>query len=461
MISEIIGHLKQWCNDDCLIGFNSQIFWQLTQGYFEQLLNLKAELNAIPIVFIIEKNPWKFLAFFLANMSAETQVFLCNPDWQQREWQQVFTLVKPDLVLGDIPLSFNNQNTHQYQILENPNKSSIMIPTGGSSGRIRFAIHTWSTLTASVTGFCNYFSLDIVNSFCILPLYHVSGLMQFIRSLLTSGRLVILSYADLKTGKKPQIDNQDFFISLVPTQLQFLLQSQPDWLSGFQTILLGGAPPWQSLLDEARKHQLALAPTYGMTETASQVVTLKPQDFLKGNNSTGQVLPHAQVTILDDQGNLQNTNKVGSVAIAAQSLYFGYYGDSSNNSQLEKLITDDLGFFDNRGYLHIVGRSSQTIITGGENVYPTEVEAEILATELVKDVCVIGYPDSTWGQVVTAVYIPRQSDIASEMIQAKIAEKLSKYKLPKFWIQVDRLPRNERGKIDYQKMQSIVDEWRA
>ena len=460
MIPEIISHLKQCCKRDWLIGYDSQLFWRLTQDSWLQLLEFKQQLSSPPVIFIAESNPWKFLAFFLASVAAETRVLLCNPDWKEQEWQQVFELVEPDLILGDDYLKFtqNNNTINKYKFSEIRDKSLIMIPTGGSSGKIRFTIHNWSTLTASVTGFCHYFSINTVNSFCILPLYHVSGLMQFLRSFITSGKLAILSYSDLKQGKKPNINTPDFFISLVPTQLQFLLQSQTDWLSDFQTILLGGAPPWQSLLDEARKYKLPLAPTYGMTETASQIVTLKPQDFLRGNNSSGRVLPHAQVTILDEKGNLQDRNKVGSIALTAESLYLRYYGDSvnSNLQPLAKLITDDLGFFDDRGYLHIVGRRSQKIITGGENVYPAEVEAAILATKLVSDVCVIGLPDSTWGQAVTAVYIPAQENISSAMIQQQIEDKLSKYKLPKYWIQVDRLPRNERGKIDYQRIQAMV-----
>ncbi len=195
-----------------------------------------------------------------------------------------------------------------------------------------------------------------------------------------------------------------------------------------------------------------------MTETASQIVTLKPQDFLRGNNSSGRVLPHAKVTILNEEGNLQAKHKIGSIAIAAESLYLDYYGNSVSNLDRSsaKLVTDDLGFFDPQGYLHIVGRRSQTIITGGENVFPAEVEAAILATSLVTDVCVIGLSDRTWGQAVTAVYIPIDGHIADPKIKAKIVDKLSKYKLPKYWIKVDRLPRNQQGKIDYQKVKAIA-----
>lgn len=331
--------------------------------------------------------------------------------------------------------------------------SLIMIPTGGTSGKIRFAIHNWSTLTASVEGFCQYFQIQTINSCCLLPLYHVSGLMQLMRSFLTKGKLTIYPYQNLKQGDKPNINPQEFLISLVPTQLQFLLQSNPDWLASFQTVLLGGAPAWQTLLDRARKFKIPLASTYGMTETASQIVTLQPQDFLSGNNSNGRVLPHAEITIIDENKQPLLDGKVGQIVIKSKSLYWGYY-PQINSEQI--LITDDLGCFDRQGYLQIVGRNSQKIITGGEKVFPSEVEAAILATGLVTDVCVIGLADCYWGQVVTAVYVPIELDTSEKLIEQKLQNQLSKYKHPKKWIPVDHLPRNQQGKVNYQKIMTLV-----
>ena len=206
-------------------------------------------------------------------------------------------------------------------------------------------------------------------------------------------------------------------------------------------------PAWRSLLETARNYQIRLAPTYGMTETASQVVTLKPEDFLNGLNSSGQVLPHAQVNITNTAG----SNQPGIITIQADSLCLGYYSEQAFNGQFQ---TDDLGFFDAEGYLHIVGRRSQKIITGGENVFPSEVEAAILATQLVSDVCVIGVPDSKWGQAVTAVYVS-QLDSHQE-IQVVLKEKLSRFKHPKYWFRVANLPRNAQGKINFEELKMMV-----
>ncbi|HBB32056.1 MAG TPA: 2-succinylbenzoate-CoA ligase, partial [Cyanobacteria bacterium UBA8803] len=367
------------------------------------------------------------------------------------------------------------------------NQQQIMIPTGGSSGQIRFTIHTWQTLMTSVSGFYQYFGCKPVHSFCVLPLYHVSGLMQFLRSLTTGGRMAILPFKALIAGEGRDINPTGFFISLVPTQLQRLLSADAaNWLSRFQTVLLGGAPAWQSLLDEARRHRIRLSPTYGMTETASGVVTLRPEAFLTGNNSCGQVLPHARVTVRSATGEILGANETGIITIQAHSLALGYYtpaetilshwvdapllrkngkmvnGEYSDGrdinlkSQLQNLQSDDLGFFDQQGYLTIIGRRSNKIITGGENVFPAEVEAAILASQLVADVGVIGLSDRYWGQAVTAVYVPRSPDISPDILQKAVADKLCKFKRPKYWVAVDAMPRNGQGKLNYEQLKELA-----
>ncbi len=281
--------------------------------------------------------------------------------------------------------------------------------------------------------------------------------MQFFRSFLTQGKLYIMPYKVLKQDRKIDIITQDFFISLVPTQLEFLIESNPLWLAKFQTVLLGGAPARRSLLNKAREYNIPVAPTYGMTETASQIVTLKPNDFLKGNNSSGKILPHARIIIFDDCQNTINNRKIGIIKIQTDSLCLGYYPKLFTQSKT--LITDDIGWFDSQGFLHIVGRNSHTIITGGEKVFPSEVESAILATKLVTEVCVIGIADRKWGQIVTALYVPLQLGYDCDLIKQQLKAKISKYKHPKYWIEVERIPHSDRGKIDYQQVKSIAQGW--
>ena len=435
---------------------SSKNLFQLTKARLKQISSSTNSTSGKHKIIIVESEPIKFLAGFLAGVITEADLFLGDPNWQQQEWQQVLKLVQPDLLFGEEETKklITKQNIDTRAIKQKADfpQALIMIPTGGSSGKIKFAMHTWSTLSASVVGFQNYFNCQEINSFCTLPLYHVSGLMQFMRSFITQGNLIICSYNIVKT-QQILFNKQDYFISLVPTQLQLLIELIPEWLVAFKTILLGGAPASRSLLERAIKYRLPLAPTYGMTETASQIVTLKPQDFLAGNDSSGRVLPHAKI-VIKSENNRDKNNNIGLINISCNSLCLGYYPQVFSKSH--SFITDDLGYVDDEGYLYLIGRNSQKIITGGENVFPTEVEAVILATNLVRDVCVVGISDRHWGQAVTAVYVPLESDFNLNLVKEKIKLQLAKYKQPKNWIEVDSLPRNNRGKINYQQIKAIA-----
>jgi O-succinylbenzoic acid--CoA ligase len=445
----------------------SQEFANLAQGYYQELIPF-IDQNITPKILINEPDPIQFLAKFLATTAADLPIFLGNPQWQIQEWQQVEKLIQPNLIWSSLSLE-----KLDYPVIEN-HPSYIMIPTGGTSGTVKFAMHTWQTLCASVVGLQNYFERSVINSFCVLPVYHVSGLMQFMRSLLTGGKLVITTTKYLENNLNSPLDisncreifpkisteinPQEFFLSLVPTQLQKLLtnpQAIP-WLTQFSAIFLGGGAAWQELLTQARALQIPLALTYGMTETASQIATLKPQDFLGENsaihNTCGQVLPHAQLSLSD----------LGVITIKSTSLAVGYYPELWENNDLR---TDDLGdleIFNKTGYLSIVGRQSLQIITGGEKVFPPEVEAAILATKLVQDVCVLGISDKYWGEAVAAVYVPIKPDInldtdledITKVMQSSIAPHLAKYKIPKLWFSRSKLPRNAQGKINYQTLKA-------
>ncbi len=360
----------------------------------------------------------EFIALLMAGLRLGIPIFLANPQWGAIELAQVADLT------ARIDREF-----HQ---------NLLMIPTGGSSGKVKFVAHSWETLSASVWGFQEFYGGGAISSVCTLPLYHVSGLMQLMRSLLTGGNLSIVDFHQL-CEHPPSYIPANCFISLVPTQLEKILALHPLWLLQFKTILLGGAPPNLELLTLARSIQLPLALTYGMTETGSQIASLKPAEFLAGNNSCGRVLPHARIDLVST-GN----DGIGSIAIKAKSLMFGYFPDLDKPDYFEP---DDLGSIDEQGYLTIIGRSSDKIISGGENIYPIEVVNAIIATGLVEDVWVIGVPDRYWGQVVTAIYVPKDLDLAVEVLKGSIVGKISKYKLPKSWIQVDKIPRNALGKV--------------
>jgi len=421
MVSRLGKILRDRQDQPWLNGVNQSLFYT----EFHQACDQLARWQIKPRLCLAEPNPRRFLAQFCAAVVTETPVFLCNPHWQAQEWRTVQATVQPDLIWPPSPS-------------EPPLKrgaGGIYIPTGGSSGQIRFTIHTWATLTAAVEGLYTYFDRTPLSAYCILPLYHVSGLMQGVRSLLTGGQLWLSNSKTCTLG-----DGQTTFISLVPTQLQrFLAQNQAPWLQQFRAIFLGGAPAWPDLLSRARALALPLAPTYGMTETAAQIATLKPADFLAGAEGCGPLLPHVQGKIAPD----------GRLEIQTPSLCLGYYP----NPWPEPIFTtDDLATFTPTGSLVIHGRQSRQIITGGENVAPEEVERAILATGKVADVAVVGVTDEIWGEAIAAFYAPQLSPEDLATLQTQLRQELAPHKQPKQWQGMEKLPRNAQGKLDYRAL---------
>jgi O-succinylbenzoic acid--CoA ligase len=301
---------------------------------------------------------------------------------------------------------------------------------------VRFARHDEQTLSAAVAGFCAHFALERVNAVGVLPAHHVSGLMARVRCAATGGEYLAADWKSLELGRRPALAKSNWVISLVPTQLQRLLQS-PDavtWLRGFHVIFVGGGPVWSELADAAARAELPLSLSYGMTETAAMVTALRPAEFLAGDRSSGSALPHARLA-LDGEG---------VITITGESVFRGYFPDESVS---RRFVTEDLGRIDEQGRLHVLGRRDAVIITGGEKVQPAEVEAALRASGEFADVAVVGVPDPTWGQTVVACY-PEGGKEPDLLRVAAAVEGLTAFKRPKRYLQVADWTRNAQGKLN-------------
>ncbi len=427
-----------------------------SETWFEWVRDRQQQLSAYPqpasrLVLVAEADPALFLASVWAALLSNWSVALANPNWGSQEWQSVSERIHPDIIWGQNAQALTS---NAPTALSAP---KILIPTGGSSGNIKFAHHTWQSLMASVNGFRQYFSPNggLINAYCVLPVYHVSGLMQALRAWASGGQVAIAPFKQLEATPSTHLtDPKDWYISLVPTQLERLIRAKKGtWLSQFQAVFLGGAPPWPSLLDRAMALKIPLSLSYGMTETAAMVTALKPDDFLKGIRSSGRSLPHAMIEILADKRSplLSKTgsDRIGQIMIRSTAIAPIISG---SKAQQNALYTDDLGYLDADEHLHITGRASHKIISGGENIFPAEVEAALRNTGQVQDVCVLGWPDSQWGEVVVAAYIPMRPEISAQSLREAIASTISRYKQPKQWIELTAMPRNAQGKINRQQL---------
>ncbi|WP_438482326.1 AMP-binding protein [Oleiharenicola lentus] len=372
---------------------------------------------------IAESDPRRFMQAFAHACGGAGEVFLCNPDWGAFERNQV------DALLRSAPADAK----------ANPELGWLMIPTGGTSGRVRFARHDAETISAAVRGFTRHFELAQVNAVGLLPLYHVSGFMAWMRCALTGGEYRALDWKAIERGERPVLPTKThgWVISLVPTQLERLLRDADatEWLRGFRIIFLGGAAAWPQLLDKAAVARLPLSPGYGMTETAAMIAGLRPAEFLAGARSNGAPLPHVQVSLSDD----------GNIFVGGGSVFRGYFPEWREAD--ESFATSDGGYFDESGQLHVTGRRDAVIITGGEKVDPVEVEAALRGTGEFLDVIVVGVPDAEWGQRVIAVY-PASSQPRIDAVSAALARLLTPSKRPKQFVAIPHWPANAQGKVN-------------
>lgn len=372
---------------------------------------------------IAVSEPAAFMRDFARAVAGTGDVFLGDPAWSGSERAHVEALVgeRPRVAPGD-----------------SAELGWLMIPTGGTSGKIRFARHDAETVSAAVRGFARHFGMARVNALGVLPLHHVSGLMAWLRCALTGGSYRAASWREIDAGTLPDIDERrgGWTVSLVATQLERLLRSPAGiaWLRRFSLILLGGGPAWPELLDRAAGAKLPIAPSYGMTETAAMVSALHPSEFLNGARSSGRLLPHMHIGFDDE----------GRIILEGQSLFRGYFPEWREKGPF---ATQDGGYLDANGELHVTGRRDAAIISGGEKVDPGEVEAVLRGTGEFADIVVVGIPDAEWGQRVVAVF-PKACDPDMARVREAMAGLLSPHKHPKAFVGIREWPGNPQGKVN-------------
>ncbi len=328
-----------------------------------------------------------------------------------------------------------------------------IIYTSGTTGRPKGAVLTlanhWWSATASML---NLGLNEHDRWLAVLPLFHVGGLAILLRGAIY-GMPVVLHERFEPALTLAAIDHDGVtIVSLVAVMLQRMIEQRGDvpLPAHFRCALLGGGPVPAPLLATCTARGLPVLQTYGMTETASQVVTLAPGEALRRPGSAGQPLLPAEVRIMVDE-RLAAPGEVGEICVRGPMVMAGYYGQPAATAAAIRdgwLATGDLGLLDAEGYLFVVDRRSDLIISGGENVYPAEVEAVLLAHPAVAEAGVIGLPDPSWGQVPVAFVVPVAGATPdSEELIAHCRNQLAAYKTPRRISLLAALPRTAAGKL--------------
>ncbi|MGJ8637915.1 MAG: AMP-binding protein [Opitutaceae bacterium] len=408
------------------------------EAFYTQVQVARELIERLPVadqgrgVLIAETNPIEFAVALFAAVSLRVPVVLANPRWGRIEWDAFQSLVNPALSFGDC--AFEPKKLY----FDSLQQGSILIPTGGTTGGVKLAKHTWSSLSVAAHAVADFLGGGPINSCCCLPLFHVSGLMQLVRSFVSVGRI-----------RFDDTEVEGYCLSLVPTQLQRLLRDRSDCerLAAARAIFVGGAGMPQAVSDQARGLRLPIIPVYGMTETAAMVAAVPSDDFI-GSSSAGAIpIGKARFRVMSD----------GRLRIYSPALFIGYQGDVAIDPAAG-YVTDDEARIGEDGRLHIIGRLDRVIMSGGEKIDPQEVEEAIMSTGAVEQVLVIGLPDLEWGQKLVAFYTTTGVDRDASKWEEGVRADLANYKFPKLMIQVPILPLDDRGKVDHKEVERLVSQ---
>jgi O-succinylbenzoic acid--CoA ligase len=324
--------------------------------------------------------------------------------------------------------------------------------TSGTSGTPKGAILTFANIFWSATA--SAFRLGVLPGdrwLSCLPLYHVGGLAILWRSCLY-GTAVVLHDGFDATAVSESLDADAITLtSLVPTMLYRLLPLRAGWPAALRLVLLGGAAADADLLAAALGAGVPVATTYGLTEAASQVATLLPAGVSAKPGSVGRPLLYTDVQIHDEAGQPQAPGVYGEVTVAGPTVMPGYWNNPAATADAlvdGRLRTGDVGYLDDDGDLWLVQRRGDIIVSGGENVYPAEVEATLRAHAAVAAACVAGVPHPEWGQEVAAmVVLVPGATVTAAQLREDLRAHLAGYKLPRRIQFVAALPQTASGKV--------------
>lgn len=290
---------------------------------------------------------------------------------------------------------------------------------------------------------------------CAVPLFHISGFSILVRSLLYGNKVCLYEQFDVDAITNNIVNGDVTHMSVVAVTLERILHALEERSakasSRFKMMLAGGGPVPVDYLQRAEALNLAVAQTYGMTETSSQTATLASEDAMLKIGSAGKPLFFNQIRIAEP-----NEQGEGEICIRGPHVTPGYIGRfAQKEATIEGwLHTGDIGYIDEDGYLFVVDRRADLIISGGENIYPAEIENVLLGHPAVKEAGVCGKDDEKWGQVPSA-YIVLKEKVSIEEIFDFCKQKLAKYKMPKEINFVQELPRNGSNKLLRRKLKEL------
>jgi len=332
----------------------------------------------------------------------------------------------------------------------------IIMFTAGTTGRPKGAVLTHNNLfydSCTVSFSVDWRAGDRV--LVALPLFHIGALIYVVINTHVGATTVLMKAFDPGGFLKTVQDHKVNSFLAVPAMLNFMLQvpTFKDFdLSSVRWALCGTAPVPVPLIQAWAQRGIAIQQVYGLTECTGGAAVLGSNRALEKAGSTGLPMFHTDIRVIDADGKDTKSGEVGEIIIRGPHVMREYWNNPQATAETVKegwLYTGDLGKVDDENYLYVVERKKDMIISGGENIYPAEVENVLAALPQIAEVAVIGVPDKEWGEAVCAVARLKEGQpLTFEDVVAHCTGKLGKYKIPKKLVITDQpLPRNPTGKV--------------
>ena len=442
------------------------------QDIYSAVVNVATRLQTLSDtrIAIVSDNSVTMAVYLLAAMLVRKEVLLLNVHLTAREIENqlcelyITTVLHSAKRCGQVPKSvtsmefesmesmLHNGEKDIFDWIVNDNDIAAIMNTSATTGQFKSVPLRWGQIKAHVQA-----SQEVLgrseqdNWLMVLPLFHVSGLSILMRSLYNGTAMTIMESYDEEQVLQYIHDGRINMMSLVPT----ILKNLEPRITHHQlrVILLGGEFIPRPLVDACVAKQLPIYKTYGMTETFSQSVTMPVLSNLNKLDSVGKPLPRMTVHIVNP-----DVDGVGEIHLNGLMVMSGYINREPIHGDFN---TDDMGYVDEDGFLYILNRRTDLIISGGENIYPKEIEDTVYAMQGVKECAVIPVADTKWGQVPALFVAFDDIDALGAdlkmIVRDYISSKLAKYKVPKYITIMDALPRNGTGKIMRKSLASHLD----